>query len=297
MNHILILNFFSLLIEKEWIRWPFIAAILIGILAPLLGTVVVIKRLSFIADTLSHFSLAGVCIGVYLSKIVMIKFLDPIVLGVIFSIGGTFLIEKLRGLYKNYKELSMPIVLSLGVGLSSLFISLSGGGTSNLTNQLLFGNIYNVSLKLLITIIIITVSIILIAVFFYKQIVQLCFDERYAQVCGLNVKAMQTLLTIILAIVISIFIDTIGVLLISALLIVPIATAILIGDSFTKTIIISIIISEVSIVCGFVFSYYAGWPTGATIVLLNLIILVFVIMYAGIKKRIKQHQANKTQIS
>ncbi len=296
MNYTLILNFFSLLIEKEWIRWPFIAAILIGILAPLLGTVVVIKRLSFIADTLSHFSLAGVCIGVYLSKIVMIKFIDPIVLGVIFSVGGTFLIEKLRGLYKNYKELSMPIVLSLGVGLSSLFISLSGGGTSNLTNQLLFGNIYNVSLKLLITIIIITVSIILIAVFFYKQIVQLCFDERYAQVCGLNVKAMQTLLTIILAIVISIFIDTIGVLLISALLIVPIATAILIGDSFTKTIIISIIISEVSIVFGFVFSYYAGWPTGATIVLLNLIILMFVIIYVGVKKRIKQHQANKTPI-
>ncbi|MDD3381910.1 MAG: metal ABC transporter permease [Bacilli bacterium] len=296
MNLTMMLNFFTLLFEKEWIRWPFIAAILIGILAPLLGTVVVIKRLSFIADTLSHFSLAGVCIGVYLSKIVMIRFIDPIVLGVIFSIGGTFIIEKLRSLYKNYKELSMPIVLSLGVGLSSLFISLSGGGTSNLTNQLLFGNIYNVSLRILIVIVIITITIILISIFFYKQIVQLCFDETYAQVCGLRVKAMQMMLTIILAIVISVFIDTIGVLLISALLIVPVATSILIGDSFLKTIIISIMISEISIICGFVFSYYAEWPTGATIVLFNLIILMIVILYVAIKKRIKQHHANKASV-
>lgn len=296
MNLTMMLNFFTLLFEKEWIRWPFIAAILIGILAPLLGTVVVIKRLSFIADTLSHFSLAGVCIGVYLSKIVMIRFIDPIVLGVIFSIGGTFIIEKLRSLYKNYKELSMPIVLSLGVGLSSLFISLSGGGTSNLTNQLLFGNIYNVSLRILIVIVIITITIILISIFFYKQIVQLCFDETYAQVCGLRVKAMQMMLTIILAIVISVFIDTIGVLLISALLIVPVATSILIGDSFLKTIIISIMISEISIICGFVFSYYVEWPTGATIVLFNLIILMIVILYVAIKKRIKQHHANKASV-
>ena len=296
MNLTMMLNFFTLLFEKEWIRWPFIAAILIGILAPLLGTVVVIKRLSFIADTLSHFSLAGVCIGVYLSKIVMIRFIDPIVLGVIFSIGGTFIIEKLRSLYKNYKELSMPIVLSLGVGLSSLFISLSGGGTSNLTNQLLFGNIYNVSLRILIVIVIITITIILISIFFYKQIVQLCFDETYAQVCGLKVKAMQMMLTIILAIVISVFIDTIGVLLISALLIVPVATSILIGDSFLKTIIISIMISEISIICGFVFSYYVEWPTGATIVLFNLIILMIVILYVAIKKRIKQHHANKASV-
>lgn len=293
MNLVVILNFFNLLFEKDWIRWPFIAAILIGILAPLLGTVVVIKRLSFIADTLSHFSLAGVCIGVYLSKVVMIKFMDPIVLGVVFSIGGTFLIEKLRGLYKNYKELSMPIVLSLGVGLSSLFISLSGGGTSNLTNQLLFGNIYNVSLGILVLIIILTTVVILIAFLFYKQIVQLCFDETYAQVCGLKVKAMQLMLTIILAVVISVFIDTVGVLLISALLIVPVATSILIGDSFLKTVIISVIISEMSIIGGFVFSYYVEWPTGATIVLFNLVILFLVIFYVDIKNRIKQKNNNK----
>jgi zinc transport system permease protein len=113
MGMMILTNIFRSLIDSPFYRYAFIAGILLGILAPLIGTVVVIRRLSFIADTLSHFSLAGVAVGVFLSKLIpsdLIR-LDPIIMGVVFSVAGTFIIEKLRGFYKNYKELSMPIYL------------------------------------------------------------------------------------------------------------------------------------------------------------------------------------------
>jgi zinc transport system permease protein len=92
-----------------------IAGFIIGIIAPILGSVVVIRRLSFIADTLSHFSLAGVTIGVFLAQLLKLPFTSATLFAIVFSIVCTILIDKFRNFYKNYKELSMPIILSFGV--------------------------------------------------------------------------------------------------------------------------------------------------------------------------------------
>lgn len=285
-------SFFEAVFQHDFIRYALIAGIIVGFLAPLVGTVVVIRRLSFIADTLSHFSLAGVCIGVFLSKFLTFKSLDPVFMGIIFSVGGTFLIEKLRSFYKNYKELSMPIVMSFGVALSGLFINLSNNVDSKFTTSLLYGSIYSVSTIDLITIIIITIGIMIFILTSYKKIVTLCFDETYAQVSGINVKGLQLVLTIILSLVISLFIDIVGVLLIASLMIIPVASAILIGDSFLNTVITSIVFSEVSLLSGFIISYHANLTTGPVIILINIIIM-FVIM---IVKRIQKNYYNKNEI-
>ncbi|HKM30194.1 MAG TPA: metal ABC transporter permease, partial [Bacilli bacterium] len=255
-------GFFSALFKYDFMFYALIAGIIVGVLAPLIGSVVVIRRLAFIADTLSHFSLAGVCFGVFLSKLITVKGFDPAFMGIIFSIGGTFLIERLRGFYKNYKELSMPIVMSFGVALSGLFINLSNNIDAKFTTSLLFGSIYSVSATNLIVIVVIAIIIFIVIFTSYKKIVTLCFDETYATVSGINVKSLQLLITIILALVISLFIDIVGVLLIASLMIIPIAAAILVGDSFLKTVIISIVFSEVSLLTGFVISYNANLTTG-----------------------------------
>ena len=129
-------------------------------LAPLIGSVVVIRRLSFIADTLSHFSLAGVCLGVILSRLIDFGMVSPTIMGVIFSIIGTFLINKLRSYYQNYKEISMPIIMSLGLALSGIFINYSSDINSNYTTSLLYGSIYSVKGNNLILILIISVLIL-----------------------------------------------------------------------------------------------------------------------------------------
>src|SRR5690554_865749 len=290
---ILSTGFFESLIKIPFYMYALIAAICIGIIAPLIGSVVVIRRLSFIADTLSHFSLAGVTFGVFLSRLIPQSFINPIYLGVIFSILGTFLIEKLRGFYKNYKELSMPIVMSFGVALSGIFIAVSEGISTSFTTNLLFGNIYSISLLDLIIILVVSAAIIGFAAIYHKQILSLGFDEVNARISGVNVKVLQMIITIILAVVISIFIDFVGVLLISALLIVPVASSILIGNSFKGTIISAIIFSEASVFLGFYLSYNLYLPTGSTIVLINVIILFAIMLFVRIRKYLKQRELEK----
>lgn len=280
-------GFFESLIHFEPLRYALIAGICIGFIAPLTGSVVIIRRLSFIADTLSHFSLAGVTTGVFLSKLInpsIIK-INPIYMGILFSIIGTFIIEMLRGFYKNYKELSMTILLSLGVALSGLFISLTPGISTSYTTSLLFGSIMSVDKNDVLIILITSAMILVFAVLFYKQIVTLCFDEVYAKVSGINVRLLQLAITIILAIVISVFMDLVGVLLISSLLIVPVATSILFGNSFKQTITTAIIFSEISIVLGFYVSFELVLPIGATVVLFNILILTIVLLIVKIRKR------------
>ena len=281
-------SFFEALFKYDFIQYALIAGILVGILAPLIGTVVVIRRLSFIADTLSHFSLAGVCIGVFLSKLVDWKIFDPLFMGIVFSIMGTFIIEKLRGFYKNYKELSMPIVMSCGVALSGFFISLSDNIDSKFTSSLLYGSIYSVSTTDLITIIVITIIVFIFVILTYKKIVTLCFDETYAKVSGINVNLLQLALTIILALVISLFIDIVGVLLIASLMIIPVASAILVGDSFLNTVVSAILFSEFSLVTGFIISYHANVTTGPVIILINVTILIIIMIIKKLHSSIKK---------
>ena len=277
-------SFFEALFKYDFIFYALIAGILVGVLAPLIGSVVVIRRLSFIADTISHFSLAGVCLGVILSRVIIFENISPVIMGVVFSVLGTLLIEILRNFYKNYKEISMPIVMSLGLALSGLLINISPYINSQYTTSLLYGSIYSVSLNNLVIILITSAAICIFAGLFYKQIITLCFDETYARISGLKVTILQLSITIILSLVISLFLNVIGVLLISSLMILPVAAAILIGTSFLKTVILSVTFSEVSVICGFIISYHTDLSTGPIIIMINLFIYLVIIVIKLIRK-------------
>ena len=292
MSSFIFLGFWQSIIElSEFYIWPILAGLIVGVLAPLIGSVIVIRRLSFIADTLSHFSLAGITFGVLLAQILsetVFKNISPVFVGIVFSVGGTFLIEKLRGFYKNYKELSMPIVMSLGAALTGIFIALSNGSSSNMTNSLLFGSIFTVSSVDLIYILVMAIGIILFIIFYYKKIVCLCFDETFARVSGIRVKTLQLSITVVLAIFISTTMQMFGVLLLSALMIVPVAASILIGKSFKKTVIIAAVFSEISIFSGIYLSYVFELPSGSLIVIINIIILIAVMILNSLTKTQKK---------
>lgn len=289
MSSLIILGFWQSLIEyKDFLLWPILAGLTIGFLAPIIGSVIVIRRLSFIADTLSHFSLAGITFGALLSTVLantIFSKVPAVIMGIIFSVAGTFLIDKLRGFYKNYKELSMPIVMSLGAALSGIFVALSNGASSNMTNSLLFGSIFTVQLSDFIIISIMAVGIILFIALFYRKIVSLCFDETFARVSGVKVRGLQLTITIILAIFISIAMQMFGILLISSLMIVPVAASILIGKSFKNTITIAVVFSEFSVIFGIYFSYVFSLPSGSLIVVINIIILFIVMVINYFAKR------------
>jgi len=281
------------LFKHSFMGYALITGLMIGFIAPLIGSFVVIRRLSFITDTLSHFSLAGLSIGLFLINILEFTFIgDPIYISMIFSVIGALFIELLRGYYKNYKEISMPIVMSLGTALSVLFISLSGGFNSRIYNYL-FGSILTVENDYLLAIGITTVVTILLIVVFYKEMVIISFDEAYARLLGIKVKGFQVVSMVILAVVVSLAITAVGVLLVSSLMIIPVAAAMKVGKSFKNTIFIAIMFSEISIVGGLFISYELPVPSGAAIVLLNVVILMIV----GIVRRfILNRRLKKTQL-
>jgi zinc transport system permease protein len=209
----------------------------------------------------------------------------------IFSVIGALFIEILRGYYQNYKEISMPIVMSLGTALSALFISLSGGFNSSIYNYL-FGSILTVGDEYLIVIAITTAIVLGLLFIFYKEMVMISFDETYAKLLGIKIARFQFVSTIILAVIVSLSIATVGVLLVSSLMIIPVAAAMKVGKSFKNTIIIAIMFSETSIIGGLWLSYELDIASGATIVLLNLLILVLVGLFRRfyVRKRLKQTQ-------
>src|SRR5690625_2716537 len=108
--------------EFSFLRHTFITGILIGLIAPLLGSFIVVRRLSLIADALSHVTLAGIAFGLLLEKRIPAFAFTPLYYGMFFSVIGAVFIEKLRRVYKAFQELAIPIILSGGVGLSVIFI-------------------------------------------------------------------------------------------------------------------------------------------------------------------------------
>ena len=283
------LSYLNDLFTEEVMLRAFTAGILLGALAPLIGSIVVVRRLSFIADTLGHFSLVGISVSLFLSTIgISIFFERPLYLGVLFSVIGGALIELFRRSYKNYKEISMVIVMSLGSALSAIFFSLSQK-TGSLYSYL-FGSILTITDYYLVLIAIIAVIVLFLFLIFGKQILSVSFDETTAKFLGINVNLFQMMFMLILSVVVSVLLESAGVLLISSMMIIPVAAAIRIGWSYRSTLFISILFSELSVFFGLWLAYSAGIPSGAAIVSVNIIILVVI---AIVKKIVLKRNIRK----
>ncbi|MFA7561121.1 MAG: metal ABC transporter permease [Candidatus Izemoplasmatales bacterium] len=281
------LTFITDLFQQDFMLRALIAGVLLGVLAPLLGTFVVVRRLSFIADTLGHFSLVGISVSLFLTSLgVTIFFEKPLYLGIVFSIVGGLLIEFFRRSYNNFQEISMVIVISLGAALSAIFFSLSKK-TGSLYNYL-FGSILTVTDYYVVLILITAIIVALLFIFFGKQILAVSFDESSAKFLGINVNIFQFVFIIMLSVVVSVLLEAAGVLLISSMMVIPVAAGMKLGWSYRSTLIISIVFSELSVFFGLWAAYTINIPSGAAIVSINIFILLFITVIKKIvtKRRI-----------
>lgn len=273
-------------IQYDFLRYTFYTGLLIGIIAPLLGTFLVVRRLSLLADSLSHVTLAGIAFGLWLDKLLTIS-LSPLYGGIAFSVLGSVFIEKLRRMYPAYQEIGIPIILSSGVGLSVIFISLANGFNNDLFNYL-FGSVSAVSKNDFYTILGITVIVLIIIFIFYKELLTLSFDEEHAIVSGIHAKRIHLLFIILTALVIAASIRIVGVLLVSALMTLPVAAAMRIAKSYKQLILYSLLFGEVAVVSGLISGYYLSIPPGGTIVMTAVIILLGSLSYQKLIFRKKE---------
>jgi len=273
-------------INQSFIYYALIAGLMIAVAAPLLGSVIIVRRMSFVADTISHFSLAGAAFGAFLGGVLSTsKIFDKfptVILTIGFSLIGTVLVEFVRNLYKNYKELSMPIVLSLGTALAAVFFSKVRGASGNIVRNFMFGSVFQLEKMDVIYLAISFVLLIVFFIIFRKEVITISFDEEFAKFSNKKYWAFQIIFTILLSIFISVSMKAVGILLISSLVIIPVSSSIFIGKSFKDTIIKSIVISILSLLLGFTLSYPLNVTGGPVIVLVNILFYIIIAIYKKI---------------
>lgn len=273
------------ILTYDFLRQAFISGILIGLIAPLLGVFIVVRRLSLIADALSHVTLAGIAGSLFLSQSVpALALLNPLYLGMASAVAGSTLIEKLRTLYKHYQELAIPIIMSGGLGLAALFISLADGFRTDLFSYL-FGSVSAVSYQDMLIVIGVTLVVFVFLIGFFKELFVLSFDEEYAHATGLPAKWIHFLFMIVTALVIAASMRIVGILLVSSLMTLPVAAAMRLAKSFKGAILWSLLFGQTSVLIGLVSAFYLDLAPGATIVLTSILILLIVIAVMGRKGR------------
>ncbi len=264
--------------QYEFLQNAFLAGIVIGIIAPLLGVFIVVRKLSLIADALSHVTLTGIAFSLLLSKEVpALGPINPLYMGMAFSVTGSLFIERLRSVYKHYQELAIPIILSGGVGLGAIFISLANGFTTDLFGYL-FGSVSAVSRTDLWIVLAISIAVIAVVILLYKELFLLSFDEEHAKTSGIPAKVIHFIFIVLVALVIAISMRIVGVLLVSSLMTLPVAAALKVAKGFKQTIFISILFGELAVIGGLFTSYYLNLAPGGTIVVLAIIILLLTIL-------------------
>lgn len=271
------------ILNYEFLQNAFLSGMIIGVIAPLLGLFIVVRRLALIADALSHVALAGIAGSLYLSQqVLFFAGLNPIYLGIGAAVGGSLLIEKLRSAYKHYEELAIPVILSAGIGLGAIFISLSKGFGSDLVGYL-FGSVSAVSRQDLLIVVVIAIIVVAYIRLLYKELFVLSFDAEYSKVAGIRSGAIQMFFMVITALVIGASMRIVGILLVSSLMTVPVAAAMQIAKSFKGAILYSIAFGESAVLIGLVSAYYMDIAPGGTIVMTSIVLLLSVLGWKKIK--------------
>ena len=247
----------------QFMQNALMAGFIIATVASLVGSFVVLRRYAMISDTLAHVALVGVAIGILVGA-------NPLWVAVIVSVLISWVIEYLRYVKRLYSDSVMAIFMSGSLAVAVIIVSIAGAFNNTLISYL-FGNILTVTTQDIITIAIFASLSLLLIIRYYHQLLFVAYDEEVAKTSGVNVKLLNFLLMTIVALVVALSIRVVGSLLIGALMIIPVMTAMQFKQSFLKTIFIGIAISLISVFLGLIASYEFELPSGAAIVVVTLI--------------------------
>ena len=251
--------------QYAFMQRAFIGGVILGIAIPLVGVIMVLKRLSMIGDTLSHASLAGVAGG-------LIAGINPVAGATVACLAAACFVEGIRKRLESRGDLAIAIVMATAIGLAGV---LSGFVPNSSTfSSFLFGSIVTVSDSELATIAIVGLGIIAYCVVFSRELFWVALDERAARIAGVRTQLVNVSFIFICALAISIAARTVGALIVSSMMTVPVACALTVSRSWKQTCIISSTVGLVSVVVGLTVSYVCGFKPGGTIVLIQVAILL-----------------------
>lgn len=263
------MNILTDLFQYGFMVRAFFAGSIVAVIAPLIGSFLVVRRLSLVADTLSHVALTGVAIGLLIG-------VDPLITTIISTVITAYIIEEIRSSEYVSAESILAMILPGGLALALILISIANGFNTNLFTYL-FGSITTVTRQDVWVILALGIGIGSALLLFYREFMYTSFDEVSARTSGIRVKLFNHVFMILIALTVSVAMKVVGALLIGALMIIPVITAMQVVKGFKASIIASILIAFISVLVGLVVSYYANLPGGATIVvsLIGLFCIAF----------------------
>ncbi|OPY78039.1 MAG: High-affinity zinc uptake system membrane protein ZnuB [Syntrophorhabdus sp. PtaU1.Bin058] len=259
------------LFTHGFIQRALIAGSFIAVLCSTLGVFLVLRRLSLIGDGLAHVTFGSVAVGLFLRTY---PFYAAVPIVMLSALGILKLVEKAR----LYGDAAIGIVSSLGIAGGILIASIAGGFNVDLFS-FLFGNILAISTTEVTISIALSIILVIVILFFYQELLSITFDEESAKVSGIRTEWINKILVLLTALTVVLAMKLVGIMLISALLILPPVTALQLARGFRATIVISSLAGITSVILGIVTSFIANLPTGATIVVINFIFFLLSFTY------------------
>ena len=267
--------------EYSFMQNACIVALLISLVCPMIGMFLVLRRYSMIGDALSHASLAGVAVGLLID-------VNPIISAFCLTSFFGVLIEALRNQFRRYAELVLIIVLSLSVGIAITIIS--AGLVHTNVESFLFGSILTVSSTDVWSVVILSIISLTTILWLYPQLVMITFDEDGARVAGVRVKLINYIFSILVAATISVSIRIVGILVISSLIALPVATALQLQKGFRRTLQFSVLFSFIDILTGLFVSYWIDAAPGGVTAITSVVLLLFVLLGKQLRLSLGQRQ-------
>lgn len=267
------------LLHYEFMQRALLAAILVGITAPAVGVFLVQRRLTLLGDGLGHTAVAGVALGIVLNR-------SPVVFALLAALVASVLVELLRMKGGAAGEVALAIVFYGGIAAGVVLVSRSPSGSRSL-NAYLFGSITTTSAADVAVFAVLGAVVVSLVVLLGRELFSVSNDEEYARATGLPVAALNLLLAVLTGLTVVVSMRIVGVLLISALMVVPVATAQVFSRSFRATRLASIGVGVAVAIAGVWVSYYADTPSGGTIVVLAIAVFLVATLGVWLRARLR----------
>ena len=251
-------------LEYGFMHRAFVAGAITALICPAIGVFLVPRRLSLIADSLSHVALAGVALGLLIG-------VSPVLGALVVTVAGAVGMERLRARGALAGDAALAVFLSGGFALAVVLISLARGFNADLF-AILFGSILTVSPTDVWLIVALGAVVGTTIGAFYRQLLAITLNEDLARTSGVPVTALNLLLTVLTALTTVVAMRMVGVLLVSAMIVIPTLTGFGLGRSFRQAAVIAVLMALTSMTLGLIAAYYLQLAAGGAVVLTALII-------------------------
>jgi len=268
----------------QFMQLALVSALLVGVAAPAVGVFLVQRRLALMGDGLGHVALTGVALGFLLGT-------APVLTAVVVATVGAVVIELVRQQGRTSGDVALALMFYGGIAGGVLLISLSERGTNANLLSYLFGSLTAVSPGDAVVIAVLTGGLLLALAAVGRQLFAVCHDEEHARTMGLPVRALNLLLAVMAALTVTVGMRVVGLLLVSALMVVPVATAQQLVRGFSATVAVSLGAGVLAAVGGVLGSYYANTPPGALIVVLALAGFALAALVGAVVRRTRRTAA------